>query len=902
MLCAALLANDWSTFVGACFGQRTVDPAVDAYNLAVGLYKQQRWALAAETFRKFVKEHPGHVKVAAAKLYLGLTLINLREYREAREVLRQYVADYPSSRELPHAMYRVAECSYFLDDLKAAERELRAFLKKSPKDPLAEYAYPYLADTQLRLGKPAEALASFRRGLEVAPKGKLADDCRFGMARALEALGRPADARKVYRQIASDRSSGRAAEALFRLATLAFDAGELADAAREFDRLEEFFPTSALVPSARLNAGYAYYRLKDYATAAARFQKARQSPNQAVVAGYWLALSLKSQKKYDEALAVLTSLDVGRATPDVAEGITFQTADCQLRRGHYLDAAKGFQRAAEKWPKGEFADDSFLFAAEAWLLAGDVQKAQAILEAFPKRFPNSPLRLYQRLLQGRCLAATGQVEAQQKALDLFRTVASQSRIPRTRALARMHWARALLKLQRPQEVADVLGPLLQELRKDDRLGADFQEAWILQADAYLAASQFAEAARTAAEFIERSPASPHWRQAQIVHALASAHLRRYDEVRKDLDQLIARFPTAAAVWQTAFQAAELAYDQKDWRWAEVFFAKVIEGGEKLPEYPAALSGLAWSLYGQEKYAEAAKRFAEMLKRFPKHELAAEAAYMQGIALRASGDLKAAAQTLQRAAQAYSGRWEAYEAAREAARTLKQLGRIQDADGAYQKAHAELLKQPEDKRRRLDALLDEWALLNYEAQRFQRADEIFRLLLEEVPQSPLADAARYSLAESDLLAGRLNAAKKAFEELAAKTNSDVRQDSLYRLVQIAAEEKNWKNVTKYASLLQRQFPKGRYYWEAAFQLGQAQLQQKRPDEAVRTLEPLLDQRNNHKVRDTLWYPHAWVLLAEAYFQQKQYQKVAGRGFHQRLPRLALPLPDGRRAGTSLQATG
>ena len=58
------------------------------------------------------------------------------------------------------------------------------------------------------------------------------------------------------------------------------------------------------------------------------------------------------------------------------------------------------------------------------------------------------------------------------------------------------------------------------------------------------------------------------------------------------------------------------------------------------------------------------------------------------------------------------------------------------------------------RQNLDRILDEWALLNYEAQRYEKADDLFRRLIEQVPDSDLVDNARLSLAESDLLADRL----------------------------------------------------------------------------------------------------------------------------------------------------
>src|SRR5262245_45595263 len=90
------------------------DSALDDYNLAVGLYKQKRWELAAESFRKFVKDNPEHERIPYARLYLGLTLVNSEKYGDARQVLRGFVKDYPQSRNLPDALYRVAECSYLL--------------------------------------------------------------------------------------------------------------------------------------------------------------------------------------------------------------------------------------------------------------------------------------------------------------------------------------------------------------------------------------------------------------------------------------------------------------------------------------------------------------------------------------------------------------------------------------------------------------------------------------------------------------------------------------------------------------------------------------------------------------------------------------------------------------------
>ncbi len=145
--------------IGLCLSPVTPlaaqDPLED-YNFAVGAYRQERWRQAEEAFQKFVENNPNHAKVPTARLYRGLALTNLRDYKTARPVWRDYVRDYPQNNNLPVAMYRVAECSYLMNDLEAAEKEFQAFLDKHSENDLSEWALPFLAETQLYLKKPAD--------------------------------------------------------------------------------------------------------------------------------------------------------------------------------------------------------------------------------------------------------------------------------------------------------------------------------------------------------------------------------------------------------------------------------------------------------------------------------------------------------------------------------------------------------------------------------------------------------------------------------------------------------------------------------------------------------------------------------------------------------------------------
>ena len=314
------------------------DDGQDEYNFGVGLYKNSRWKLAADSFRNVIKQYPKHVKVPLARLYLGLTLGQLEKYSESRNVLRGFVKDYPKSKYRPRAMYRVAECSYLLDDLKPAESEFDAFLKAYSDSELAEWALPNLADVQRRRNKPREAVANYRRALQRFPNSHLTEGSKFGLARSYEALRRTDDSVGLYKQLAANRAGERAAEAQMKLATIYFDEQKYDLAAEGYVRLVEQFPESPLRPEAELNAGYAYYQHKQYRQAITRFERAAQDERQRLTADYWKGISFKSLAEYGEAVAILEATFKANAGGPLGENILYQWADCELRRKRFEQA------------------------------------------------------------------------------------------------------------------------------------------------------------------------------------------------------------------------------------------------------------------------------------------------------------------------------------------------------------------------------------------------------------------------------------------------------------------------------------------------------------------------------------------------------------------------------------
>lgn len=855
------------------------DQAGDDYAAAVGFYKQSRWALAEETFKKFLKDHPKHERVPFARLYLGLALTNLEKYDEARAVLRAFVKDFPNNQQVPQAMYRVAESSYFLDDLKSAETEFQAFLAKSPEDSLREYALPYYGDTLLRLGKAEAAAASFQQAIKLFPQSKMLEDSRWGLAKSLDAQQKFPEALVLYREIAANKAGLRAAQAQLQIANRLFEQKDFANAAKEYTALEKNFPESKHVATARLNAGNAYYELKDYKAAAAQFELAAKEPAQAATASYWRGMSQKQLGDLAGAAATLKAVFEAHAQNPIAEQVLFQWADCELRLSQFDSAEQHFVEVAKRWPQGQWADDALYFAGEAALQRANraekpeartaaIQAAESYTKQFATTQPNSGLKLYNDLLRGRVLLSRGSDADAAASVDLFKGVLTAAQRPQTQGQARYHLARAQQRLKQHAAVLETLAPVIEQVRKDGA-ASEFIDGLVLFASSALSEKKYPEALAAAADYIRLAPKGEQIDQAFVTKALAEANQKQFAAAKQSIEQLRTVLPNSPWIVRTTLQLAELAYSQKDFDAALNWYAVGVAAGPQSPHFVPALSGQSWSQFEKKQYKPAAEGFARIVKEFPQNTLAPEAAFKAAESLRLDNQLEPAVTAFSAAFESYSPGQFGYLAGLEAARTLRRLNKVEEADAAYAKL---LVKFP--KPENLDKLLEEWALMNYDAERYARSDELFKRLLAETPNSDVADNARFNLAESDLLAGKIDAAKAAFQQLEQnpKSDAEVQQLSLFRLMAIAEEQQQWEELAKTAGALRTRFAEGEYKTDAAFYLALSHLHRQQADPALELLKPLAAAKADPLMKEKPWFPRVFVLLAEIQWQKKNYADV------------------------------
>lgn len=874
------------------------DEAQDDYNLAVNLYRQNRWKQAADQFRRFIKTYEKHEKAPLARLYLGLTLVNLEDYKTARDELLKFIDENRQNPNISQARYRIGECSYLLDQLPTARGELESFIQDFPKDPMCEHALPYLGDIQLRLKGPETALKTFDRAIEQFPKGKLIDDARFGRARSLESLKRYDDAIAQYRELAVQKNGPRAADAQFHIGASYFERKQYAEAIAAYAVIPKEFPQSPLVPAAQLNTGYALYQSGNFDDAARQFELAAKDKSQSLTARYWQGRSLKSLGDYTKAAEVLKAAALASDGQSLAEAILFEQGLCERYLQHPAEARAFFDQVLTRFPKGDLADDSLHALIEMSIEAGDLAVANQLLARFQQDFPKSGLRWHVEMLNGRLeLASAGQklrdkspVEEINAIYDSaarrFENVMKESSLAKTRGQARYYLALSR-QLQGDHATAlEVIAPLVEQATADGGK-PEFADALVLQADSFLQLKNYEASAAATGKYLSLFPKGRLTARALSLQALAADNVKDSTAVGTAVERLTKEFSGLPVTLVTVQQLAETAEAREDWPAAEKMYQSLIVL-QKEPEKKAyAVRGLALSQYWQSQFAAAAASFGKVIGDYPDHTIVPECLYYQGDSLKKADQPDQAIAIFQKLFDTFPADKTAepkaelsppleypYKAGLQIARILNKANKVVEADAAYE-ALLKRFPQPLE----LDKRLDEWAIVNYQHQRFDQADAIWRRLVAETPQSPLVNTARLSLAESDLIANKLDEAKVVFEELAAsdKSSDEVKEQSLYQLVVLAVDRQQWPDVLMISNRLVTQFPKTKHRYYVAYSQAEAYLAATKPIEADQAaarerLQSLQKEAANDEVNSALWFDRVWVLLAELNFREKKYPEV------------------------------
>ncbi|MBL8851991.1 MAG: tetratricopeptide repeat protein, partial [Planctomycetaceae bacterium] len=878
-------------------------------NVAIQFYKQERWDVAARSFRQFLKDNARHAKAPAARLFLGQALVQQSKFNEARDAFREYAKLHADGTDIALARFRVAECSFFLGDDRSAVQETDEFLQRHPGHDLVPLARLYRGQSQLRLNDAAGAEQTLVALIDKNPEPGVLAEAQYALARAQEALGKSAEALALYEQLSAAKDGRFAADSRFRLASIAYAGEDYPRAAELFAAVANDFPTHSLAGAALLNAGYAEYSQGHNPEALAYFAKAAADPEQAAVAGMWTALTQRQAGDLDQAVGTLRGVYEKDENQPLADRLLFNWADTELRRGGYAEARRLFGIVVERWPDGERADDSLNRATEAALRGGDLSDGAQLNDQFEQKYSSSSLRWRQQVLAGRIQLAQGDAlresnrddpaaaDAYRAVVERLSRVVQESEVAATQLAARVHLAEAFDRLADSARVIETLGPVADAVRAGQGT-TELTDGVLLEAHVLNRDGRHEEAAALADLCLEH-PDITNVPAALGELALAKVQLGDDAAVTATLDRLKAVDSGGLEAAAAAYQCAEAAYAAKRWDLAATCFASAASFDEAAGYKASALSGLGFAHHEAGQHALAAAAFDELLK-LPSADrrLLSNAAHMRAVSLQLAGSTEESLAAYNAGLEQFAPRdsaptsddeidtaTNAYRCGKGAARLLRELGRIEEADAAYASAYKVLTALPSDRQIELDRFINEWALLSYEGRRFERSDELFALLVEQRPDSDLADEARLYLAESRYFAGEVDEAGAEFAKLADDPRADdfVRHRSSVLLLDIAADRERWDELLQRAERFQQQFPASAQLAYAQYRAGEAALQADNLDRAISELTALAA-KTDEKVTQAEWYSSIYVLLAEAQFRKQDYPQVEATvaAFRERFP--------------------
>jgi tol-pal system protein YbgF len=121
---------------GALQQQATLPPGntpKDVYDLAYGYVLHKDYALAADSFRAFLRQYPSDRQAPEAQYWLGESLFQQQQYRDAAESFLAVSTKYDTTTRAPEALLRLGQSLAALGEKEAACASLGEVLRKYPR-------------------------------------------------------------------------------------------------------------------------------------------------------------------------------------------------------------------------------------------------------------------------------------------------------------------------------------------------------------------------------------------------------------------------------------------------------------------------------------------------------------------------------------------------------------------------------------------------------------------------------------------------------------------------------------------------------------------------------------------------------------------------------------------------
>lgn len=600
-----------------------------------------RHAAALEAFEAFIAAHPGSELKTAAALKAAECRYRLGHHEEALKSYRSLV-DEPGTTGRDAAL----GAAWSLFDLKRFDDAIDSFLLAAEREPDADRE----ALHRFNAGNAAARGEDFKRAAvlfaDVAarfPEHALAPEARDWQGRCLGRAGKHAEAAAVLAALITETGAGNAKPAaLYALAEARAALGKHREAAETFAVVPEHHPDDNLAPAALYAAVLEWEK-------AGQPEKVIEQAGELIgkypggdlsePARFAMGSALFRLGKYAEALDAFAAMQ--DIPPEVAHNRLYRMAWAGFHLNDHARALDTFDALAKAGPDEKQAVEARYMAGRAALALGNRQAARTNFKAAAGDIDRSPFGARAVLALATldfevAQDAERQEERFESVVTLLAPLLERDGLPREIVPhVRLTLAQAMQALER---YTDALAVLEGGVEAEGALGADlaFALAWSYyrgdQQDDALAG--FTALSRSAGA---RAGDAAFWK-ARILETrdpskAAAAHA-----------SFLERFPDHEGAREARYRSALMLAKAGNTDAAATAFAGIAENDPQSPFAAPALYDLAWLRLQSgdtEQARDAAAVFADLVKRHPGHQVAADARFRLGEIAQKSGQHKQA---------------------------------------------------------------------------------------------------------------------------------------------------------------------------------------------------------------------------------------------------------------------
>ncbi len=384
------VTNDYAGALNYYESQIPRNPAVrnkyqkTAYKQATSDYNAERYPSAVSFFDKSL-QYPADASLkTAAQFWKAEALSADRQFAQAIPIYNQLLASREPTPNLADyqlkSRYALGYAYYNTNEYDKANAQFRAYalgLKASPDKGNFEDALLRLADTYFVAKNYDEALKTYEQVISQGKNDK--DYATYQKGIILEYLNRDNEAKAAFERVLAQYATSRYADdALFQLGMVDFNNVNYQVALRQFTRLIQEKPKSALVPITLLRRAIAYTNLKQYDEAITDYRLIlNKYPNSRSAEPALLGLQdvLNTAGRPEEFATELDKYKRNNPGDESLEKIEFESAKNLYFNEKYPASVTALLNFMKSYPASTLNLEGKYYLADAYFRTGDATSA-----------------------------------------------------------------------------------------------------------------------------------------------------------------------------------------------------------------------------------------------------------------------------------------------------------------------------------------------------------------------------------------------------------------------------------------------------------------------------------------------------------------------------------------------